>query len=164
MMNRLLALGLALVPGLAFAEVNTCSLTNNTDLQKSVSGKVIDSAFQANGNQIKALVTLNGSSGRFERQGVSGADRLPCIRYFTEGELTDLANNLSADGLRATDYFGNGVCQIVILADWTAGNSRGRAMWCAPFYSSGAEIQGIYWQDTDWTESKFTDLWNGRWK
>lgn len=164
MMNRLLALGLMLAPAVAFSEVNTCNLPNNDNLLNQLRKRKIDSAFQANGQEVKTLVTLDGTNGTFQRQGVGNADRLPCVRYFTEGELNQLALDKGAEGLRASDYFGQGVCQIVILADWTAGNSRGRAMWCAPYYSSGAKIEGIYWQNTDWTDPQFTDLWNGRWQ
>jgi hypothetical protein len=145
-------------------EVSSCSLTTNGSLEGQFYNRTFDGFFRANGNEIRTQVKFYGSRGEFKRAGMSYADSLNCVRYLTVDESRNLASSLGAEAIDVSAYFDTSSCQAAILADWSVGSSRGRVLWCVPSYASGASIQGVYWGDLDWTETKFTDIWEGRWQ
>jgi hypothetical protein len=164
MMNRLLALGFALVSPLAFGDIKSCDVATNWNLQSQFYNRSFDGFFRANGNEIKTRVTFKGDRGEFKRENQGSTDILECVRYLTIDEASALAQSRNAAGLDVSAYFDTSSCSAAILADWVTGGSRGRVLWCAPYYASGAQVQGIYWQDTNWEKDKFTDIWEGLWQ
>jgi hypothetical protein len=163
MMNRLLALGCAFVSTLAFGDIKSCDVTTNWNLQSQFYNRSFDGFFRANGNEIKTRVTFKGDRGEFKRDNQGSTDVLECVRYLTVEEALSFAQSRNAAGIDVS-IFDTSSCGAAILADWVTGGSRGRVLWCAPFYSSGAKVEGIYWQDTNWELDKFTDVWEGRWQ
>jgi hypothetical protein len=165
MMNRVLALGFVALSTAAMGEVSSCSLPTNGSLESQFYNRTFDGSFKANGNEVRTQVKFYGSSGEFKRGNSSNADRLSCVRYLTLEEAQNAAQNFNAEAVDVSAYpFDTSRCQVAILADWSAGSSRGRVLWCAPYYSSGSFIEGVYWGNLDWRETKFTDFWEGRWQ
>jgi hypothetical protein len=165
MMNRVLALGFAILSTAASAQVSSCSLSSNGNLESQFYNRTFDGFFRANGSEVRTQVTFFGSSGIFTRNGSSSADSLSCVRYLTIGESANEALRWNTQTLDASSYFfDTSSCQTVILADWSAGSSRGRVLWCVPSYGSSSRIEGVYWGNLDWTVPEFTDIWEGRWQ
>ncbi|WP_176736622.1 hypothetical protein [Oligoflexus tunisiensis] len=163
MLRCLLALGLALAPAVAFSSgVETCSFLNNADLKEIFGAKSFNGQFRSNGKEIQTFVELKGDSGKFKRGGAPGRDNLPCIRYLSVEQMRELAS--ATGGFDIDSYFSDpDSCVAGIAAEWTASGAKGRVLWCVPSYVKGAKIEGVYWQNADWRDPKYTDIWNGRW-
>lgn len=164
MSRQILAGTLLLFSNTLAAEIRSCSLPNNKDVQKSFNNRSSDAAFDTFGKNTGTVVKFNGSQGTFQRQGQSAADSLTCIRYFKVNEAIDLAAELQAEGLDVGTYFDTSKCDAIIAADWATGNAKGRVLWCVPNYSPGASLEGVFWKNFNWEKAKFDGNWNGTWK
>jgi hypothetical protein len=163
MLRCLLALGMAFVPAVAYSNSKTtCTLAKNDRLQEKFGSKKFEGFFRSGGKKINTVVTLNGQDGNFTRQGTTEIGTFPCIRYFSIDEVRALSG--TAEGLSIDNYIDNpDACAAAIIAEWTAGGSKGRVLWCVPAYVKGAVIEGVYWSDEDWQNAKYTDEWDGHW-
>ena len=164
-MQRLLAsLALLLFTNLAQAAASLTSVYGDVLVTANLSFRKATASFERNGSLTQTELEFRGSEGVFRRQGVGSEDRLQNIRYLTVADAQAQSLALNAPALDASAYFDTTQCQYVIAAEWVAGQARGKVLWCAPDYSPGAKIQGVYWLDTDWENTAFTGFWEGSWR
>ncbi len=164
MQRTLATLVLVFASNFAQAEVNLNSVTSDSDVSGKLDFRQASSSFERNGNLTQTELEFKGVEGTFKRQGLSRPDSLQNIKYLTVAGAQLQADSFGAPALDASAYFDTTQCQYVIAAEWVAGQARGRVLWCAPEYSPGAKIQGVYWLDTDWEKPAFTGYWEGNWR
>jgi len=153
-----------LASSFAQAKANLSSVDSDALVTANLSFRKASASFERNGQLTQTDLEFRGSNGIFKRQAVNSADRLQNIRYLTVADAQAQSLSLNAPALDASAYFDTTQCQYVIAAEWVAGGARGKVLWCAPDYSPGAKIQGVYWLDTDWENTAFTGYWQGNWR